>query len=96
MITLTYQYKLKLAQHQEVEINHILDICTSVYNYALRERKDWLNSRKSPINSRSIKCVPEQFSIFSYLVLAAVGVVTIGSFAVLEARVIETSISGEI
>ncbi|GGA49964.1 transposase [Okeania sp. KiyG1] len=25
-----------------------------MYNYALRERKDWLRSRKSPINSCSI------------------------------------------
>ncbi|NEN88502.1 MAG: transposase [Okeania sp. SIO3H1] len=54
MITLTYQYKLKPTQHQEAEINHILDVCKSVYNYCLRERKDWLNSRKSPINSCSI------------------------------------------
>ena len=54
MITLTYQYKLQQTQQQEAEINHILDVCRSVYNYALRERKDWLNSRKSPINSCSI------------------------------------------
>ena len=54
LITLTYQYKLKPTQHQEAEINHILDVCKSVYNYALRERKDWLSSRKSPINSCSI------------------------------------------
>ncbi|WP_293081387.1 transposase [Okeania sp. SIO3B5] len=54
MITLTYQYKLKPNKQQESDINHILDICKSVYNYGLRERKDWLNSRKSPINSCSI------------------------------------------
>ncbi|NEP90821.1 MAG: helix-turn-helix domain-containing protein [Okeania sp. SIO2C2] len=54
MITLTYQYKLKPTQHQEAEINHILDVCKSVYNYALRKRKDWLNSRKSSISSCSI------------------------------------------
>ncbi|WP_293060881.1 transposase [Okeania sp. SIO2B3] len=54
MITLTYQYKLKPTQHQEAEINQILDVCKSVYNYALRECKDWLSSRKSPINSCSI------------------------------------------
>ena len=54
MITLTYQYKLKPTQHQEAEINQILDVCKSVYNYALRERKDWLTSRKLPINSCSI------------------------------------------
>ncbi|WP_293158959.1 helix-turn-helix domain-containing protein [Okeania sp. SIO2C9] len=54
MITLTYQYKLKLNKQQETEINQILDVCKSVYNYALRERKDWLSSRKSQINSCSI------------------------------------------
>ncbi|MGB3513182.1 MAG: transposase [Microcoleaceae cyanobacterium] len=54
MITLSYQYKLKPNKQQEAEINQILDICKSVYNYALRERKDWLSSRKSPINSCSI------------------------------------------
>ena len=54
MITLTYQYKLRPSKQQEAEINHILDVCKSVYNYALRERKDWLSSRKSPLNSCSI------------------------------------------
>ncbi|WP_293056749.1 transposase [Okeania sp. SIO2B3] len=54
MITLTYQYKLKPTHHQEAEINQIIDVCKSVYNYALKERKDWLSSRKSPINSCSI------------------------------------------
>ncbi|MGK7920197.1 MAG: RNA-guided endonuclease InsQ/TnpB family protein [Trichodesmium sp.] len=54
MITLTYQYKLNPNKQQEAKINHILDVCNSVYNYALRERKDWLSSRKSPINSCSI------------------------------------------
>jgi len=37
------------------EINHYLDVCKSVFNYALKERKDWLNSRKSPINVCSLK-----------------------------------------
>ncbi|GGA49929.1 RNA-guided endonuclease TnpB family protein [Okeania sp. KiyG1] len=54
MITLTYQYKLKPNKQQEADINLMLDVCKSVYNYGLRERKDWLNSRKSPINSCSI------------------------------------------
>ncbi|WP_287517535.1 transposase [Okeania sp. SIO2C2] len=54
MITLTYQYKLKTTKQQEAEINQILDVCKTVYNYALRERKDWLSSRKSLINSCSI------------------------------------------
>jgi putative transposase len=48
VITLNYQYKLNLNKHQEAQIEYVLDVCKSVYNYALRERKDWLNSRKSP------------------------------------------------
>ena len=56
MITLIYQYKLRPNKQQEEEIKDILDVCKSVYNYALRERKDWLSSRKSPINSCSIIC----------------------------------------
>jgi putative transposase len=54
MITLTYQYKLKLSRQQRNEINHILDLCKSVYNYALKERKDWYASRKSPVNCCSL------------------------------------------
>ena len=54
MITLTYSYKLKLKRHQKQEIEKILDVCKSVYNFALRERKDWLNSRSKSVNSCSI------------------------------------------
>lgn len=54
MINLNYQYKLKLNRQQSREIDLFLDVCKSVYNYALKERKDWINSRKSPINSCSI------------------------------------------
>jgi putative transposase len=54
VINLSYQYKLKLTQRQIQEINQIIEICRSVYNYALKERKDWLNSRKYPVNACSI------------------------------------------
>ncbi|WP_293123083.1 transposase [Okeania sp. SIO1I7] len=59
MITLTYQYKLNPTQQQEIEINHILDVCKSMYNYALRERKDWSSARKSPITINSCSIVSE-------------------------------------
>ena len=36
-------------------IEMYLETCRKVYNYALRERKDWVNSRKSPINFCSIQ-----------------------------------------
>ena len=54
MITLTYQFKLKLNRQQTKEIENILSVCKSVYNYALASRKHWYSSRKSPVNSCSI------------------------------------------
>lgn len=35
LITLNYQYKLKLNRRQTQEIENILGVCKSVYNYAL-------------------------------------------------------------
>ena len=32
-----------------------LDVCRSVWNFALRQRKDWCASRKSPVNACSIQ-----------------------------------------
>ncbi len=54
MITVTYQYKLKPTKQQIKTFDQWLDTCKKVWNFALRERKDWVNSRKSPINSCSI------------------------------------------
>jgi putative transposase len=55
VITLNYQYKLKLTPQQTSQVDKILLVCKSVYNFAVAERKDWLNSRKSPVNACSIK-----------------------------------------
>ena len=55
MLILTYEYKLKPNKQQSEEIQHILDVCRSVWNYALRERKDWSASRKCPVNACSIR-----------------------------------------
>jgi len=54
VITLTYQYKLKLNRRQIQKMQHILSVCKSVYNFALAERKHWYNSRKSLVNSCSL------------------------------------------
>jgi putative transposase len=54
VITLTYQFKLKLSRQQIQDVENILGVCRQVYNFALLERKDWLKSRKSPINACSI------------------------------------------
>jgi putative transposase len=54
MLTVTHEYKLRPTKSQ-VQIFEIwLSVCRQVYNYALRERKDWVNSRKSSVNACSI------------------------------------------
>lgn len=55
MLTLTYEYKLQPTRQQIEIIEHTLSVCRSVWNFALRERKDWHNSRKSPVNACSIQ-----------------------------------------
>ena len=54
MITMIYDFKLKPTKSQIQQFEVYLETCRKVYNYALRERKDWVNSRKSPINACSI------------------------------------------
>ncbi|NJK30021.1 MAG: transposase [Acaryochloris sp. RU_4_1] len=54
MLSMTWKFKLEPTDAQVLEIEHTLSVCRKVWNYALRERKDWLNSRKSPINACSI------------------------------------------
>jgi putative transposase len=55
MITLTYEYKLKPTKQQAEQIDHDLEVCRQVWNYALRERKDWIASRKCPVNACSLR-----------------------------------------
>lgn len=45
MLTLTYEYKATPTIEQIQLIEHTLTVCRKVWNFALRERKDWLNSR---------------------------------------------------
>ncbi|NEO38038.1 MAG: transposase [Moorea sp. SIOASIH] len=52
---MTYEYKLEPTAEQIESIEQTLDICRSVWNFALRQRKDWCASRKSPINACSIQ-----------------------------------------
>jgi putative transposase len=54
MLNLSYEYKLKPTDTQVLEIERTLIVCRKVWNYALRDRKDWINSRKCPINACSI------------------------------------------
>ena len=55
MITLTYEYKLEPTTEQIESIENTLNVCRSVWNYALGYRKDWCKSRKSAINACSIE-----------------------------------------
>lgn len=54
MITVTHDYKLQPNKSQIQMIETYLEACRRVYNYALQERKDWVNSRKSSLNACSI------------------------------------------
>ncbi|MEG4422287.1 transposase [Microcoleus sp. LAD1_D5] len=54
MFNLTFEFKLKPTATQIAVVEDWLEQCRKVYNYALRERKDWYNSRKCQINSCSI------------------------------------------
>ena len=54
MLTLTYEYKLEPTAEQIAYIENTLDVCRSVWNFALRHRKDWCKARKSPVNACSI------------------------------------------
>lgn len=54
MITLTYEYKLTPAPEQRKTFDNWLEACRSVWNLALRERQDWVNSRKCEFDACSI------------------------------------------
>ncbi|AOX03837.1 transposase [Moorena producens PAL-8-15-08-1] len=55
MITLTYEYNLIPSQQQIAVIEDMLTVCRKVWNYALRERKDWYKSRKCAVNYCSLQ-----------------------------------------
>jgi putative transposase len=55
MLNLTYSYRIYPGLDQEAQMLDWLEQCRRVYNYALAERKDWINSRKCPVNACSIK-----------------------------------------
>ncbi len=53
MFNLTFEFKLKPTATQIGVFEDWLEQCPKVYNSALKERKDWYNSRKCQINSCS-------------------------------------------
>ena len=54
MLNLTYNYKLEPTKKQIELIEHNLDVCKSVWNHALYQRKLWHNSRSCRRNSCSL------------------------------------------
>ena len=54
MLNMTYEYKLIPSAEQIAAIEKNLETCRLIWNFGLRERKDWFLSRKSPINACSI------------------------------------------
>ncbi len=55
MLTLTYEFKLIASTEQIAIIEDMLAVARKVWNYALRERKDWIHSRKCAVNSCSLQ-----------------------------------------
>ncbi len=54
MLSLTYSYRIYPDLTQEARMLAWMELCRGVYNYALAERKDWINSRKCAVNACSI------------------------------------------
>ena len=55
MLTLNYTYRLKPTLAQEEKLDSRLETCRVSFNYALRELKDWIGSRKCAIDRCSIQ-----------------------------------------
>jgi putative transposase len=46
VLNLTYEFKAIPTAEQVQLIEHTLTVCRKVWNFALLQRKDWMNSRK--------------------------------------------------
>ena len=55
VLTLTYEFQIKPSRQQEDLMESYLETCRKVYNYALAERKAWIESRKCAVNACSIR-----------------------------------------
>ena len=61
-LTLNYTYRIYPDNKQEAMLSEWLEICRRSYNYALRELKDWISSRK---------CLVDRCSLESEYIMAA-------------------------
>jgi hypothetical protein len=55
MLVLTYLYRIYPDLEPELQMLNWLETCRQVYNHALGERKDWIDSRKCPVNACSLQ-----------------------------------------
>ncbi|WP_293017267.1 MULTISPECIES: transposase [unclassified Moorena] len=55
MLTINYTYRIYPSQNQEQIMKEWLETCRRVYNYSLRELKDWIASRKCPVDRCSLQ-----------------------------------------
>ncbi len=55
MLTMNYTYRIYPDAVQQTELLEWLEICRGVYNYALRQLKDWIAARKCPIDRCSLE-----------------------------------------
>jgi len=55
MLNLNYTYRIYPDAEQVESLNEWLETCRGVYNYALRELKNWMASRKCPIDRCSLE-----------------------------------------
>ncbi|MBK4731617.1 transposase [Oxynema sp. CENA135] len=55
MLTMNYTYRIYPDALQQTELRSWLETCRGVYNYALRELKDWIASRKCSVDRCSLE-----------------------------------------
>jgi len=55
MLTLTHRYRIYPDAIQEQQLIEWMEICRGAYNYALREIKDWCDSRKCLVDRCSLQ-----------------------------------------
>jgi putative transposase len=55
MLTLTHRYRIYPDAIQEQTLSEWMEICRGAYNYALREIKDWCDSRKCLLDRCSLE-----------------------------------------
>jgi putative transposase len=55
MLTLTYRYRIYPSTAQEHQFIEWMEVCRGAYNYALREIKDWCDSRKCLVDRCSLE-----------------------------------------